>query len=167
MSHYKNSPKFPFWHFSSAFVHSKWKRSSLRSQCWMRLFLWFSNTVYCCEYVPICARVPSRESLLYCIEKVSKNSTSSCWWSPKPSYRFGSIYGLLETSVKNGNSETANHIDFSFYNWTEKSIIIYWFACSNNYYAKSCRSQYYIKCNWMNNVLYSLIVYFFSAFCWK
>ena len=30
-----------FWHF----VHSKCKRSSLRSQCWMRLFLWFSNTV--------------------------------------------------------------------------------------------------------------------------
>ena len=27
------------------FVHSKCKRSSLRSQCWMRLFLWFSNTV--------------------------------------------------------------------------------------------------------------------------
>ena len=26
-------------------VHSKCKRSSLRSQCWMRLFLWFSNTV--------------------------------------------------------------------------------------------------------------------------
>ena len=23
----------------------KWKRSSLRSQCWIRLFLWFSNTV--------------------------------------------------------------------------------------------------------------------------
>ena len=27
-------------------VHSKCKRSSLRSQCWMRLFLRFSNTVY-------------------------------------------------------------------------------------------------------------------------
>ena len=27
------------------FVHSKCKRSSLRSQCWTRLFLWFSNTV--------------------------------------------------------------------------------------------------------------------------
>ena len=31
----------------STFVHSKCKRSSLRSQCWMRLFLWFSNTVMC------------------------------------------------------------------------------------------------------------------------
>ena len=29
-----------------SFVHSKCKRSSLRSQCWMRLFLWFSNTVH-------------------------------------------------------------------------------------------------------------------------
>ena len=29
----------------TTFVHSKCKRSSLRSQCWMRLFLWFSNTV--------------------------------------------------------------------------------------------------------------------------
>ena len=34
-----------FCHFSLTFVHSKCKRSSLRSQCWMRLFLWFSNTV--------------------------------------------------------------------------------------------------------------------------
>ena len=31
-----------FWHFWLTFVHSKCKRSS---QCWMRLFLWFSNTV--------------------------------------------------------------------------------------------------------------------------
>ena len=35
-----------FWHFSWTFVHSKCKRSSLRSQCWMRLFLWFSTTVF-------------------------------------------------------------------------------------------------------------------------
>ena len=34
-----------FWHFWLTFVHSKCKRSSLRSQCWMRLFLWFSNTM--------------------------------------------------------------------------------------------------------------------------
>ena len=33
-----------FWHFQFTFVHSKCKRSSLRSQHWMRLFLWFSNT---------------------------------------------------------------------------------------------------------------------------
>ena len=36
-----------FWHFKLTFVHSKCKRSSLRSQCWMRLFQWFSNNVYC------------------------------------------------------------------------------------------------------------------------
>ena len=35
-----------FWHFQLTFVHSKYKHSSLRSQCWMRLFLWFSNTVH-------------------------------------------------------------------------------------------------------------------------
>ena len=34
-----------FWLFELTFVHSICKRSSLRSQCWMRLFLWFSNTV--------------------------------------------------------------------------------------------------------------------------
>ena len=34
-----------FWYFQLTFVHSKCKGSSLRSQCWMRLFLWFSNTV--------------------------------------------------------------------------------------------------------------------------
>ena len=33
------------WHFQWTFVHSKCKRSSLRSQCWMRLFLRFSNTI--------------------------------------------------------------------------------------------------------------------------
>ena len=36
---FKNSPNWPFfWHFQLTFVHSKWKRSSLRLQCWMRLF---------------------------------------------------------------------------------------------------------------------------------
>ena len=44
---FKNSPKWTiFCHFPLTFVHSKRKRSSLRSQCWMRLFLWFSNTVF-------------------------------------------------------------------------------------------------------------------------
>ena len=38
-----------FWFFKLIFVHSKYKRSSLRSQCWMRLFLWFSNTVLQCQ----------------------------------------------------------------------------------------------------------------------
>ena len=33
------------WHFWLTFVYSKCKRSSLRSQCWMRHFLWFLNTV--------------------------------------------------------------------------------------------------------------------------
>ena len=33
-----------FWHFLLTLYHSKYKRSSLRSQFWMRLFLWFSNT---------------------------------------------------------------------------------------------------------------------------
>ena len=31
-----------FWPFWWTFVHSKCKCTSLRSQCWMRLFLWFS-----------------------------------------------------------------------------------------------------------------------------
>ena len=38
-----------FWHFLAfkwTFVHSKCKRSSLCSWCWMRLFGRFSNTVY-------------------------------------------------------------------------------------------------------------------------
>ena len=46
-SHFQKITKFDhFWHFSSTFVHSKCKCSSLRSQCWMRLFLWFSTTVH-------------------------------------------------------------------------------------------------------------------------
>ena len=36
-----------FGTFQWTFVHSKCKRSSLRSQYWMRLFLWFSNTLHC------------------------------------------------------------------------------------------------------------------------
>ena len=44
MSHFSFFTKMDhFWHFQWTFVHSKCKRSSLRSQCWMRLFLWFSN----------------------------------------------------------------------------------------------------------------------------
>ena len=40
------SPKWTiFWHFYLIFGHLICKRSSLRSQCWMRLFQWFSNTV--------------------------------------------------------------------------------------------------------------------------
>ena len=35
-----------FGHFYWTFVNSKCKRSSLRSQCWVRLFLWFSNTLF-------------------------------------------------------------------------------------------------------------------------
>ena len=35
----------PFWHFQLTFGHSKCKCSSLRSRYWMRLFLWFSNTL--------------------------------------------------------------------------------------------------------------------------
>ena len=37
------------WHFYYTFVHSKCKQSSLRLQYWMRLFLWFSNTVLILE----------------------------------------------------------------------------------------------------------------------
>ena len=33
------------WRYSALFMNSKCKRSSLRSQCWMRLFIWFFN--YC------------------------------------------------------------------------------------------------------------------------
>ena len=50
---FKNSPKWTlFGIFNSTFVHSKRKRSSLRSQCWMRLFLWFSNTVNLTNFLP-------------------------------------------------------------------------------------------------------------------
>ena len=46
-SSFQKVPKMDhFWHFLLTFVHSKCKCSSLRSQCWVRLFLWFSNTVY-------------------------------------------------------------------------------------------------------------------------
>ena len=39
---FENSPKLTY---QSTFVYSKCKLSSLRSQCWMRLFWRFSNTV--------------------------------------------------------------------------------------------------------------------------
>ena len=45
--------------FNMNFFTLKCKRSSLRSQCWMRLFLWFWNTVYTVQFkskklVPVC-----------------------------------------------------------------------------------------------------------------
>ena len=39
-----------FWHLWFTYVHSNCKHSSLRSQCYMRLFLWFSNTVPRCNF---------------------------------------------------------------------------------------------------------------------
>ena len=42
-----------FWHFYWTFVHSKRKCSSLRSQFSMRLFLWFSNTLFFCPHVTL------------------------------------------------------------------------------------------------------------------
>ena len=55
-----------FWHFELTFVHSKCKRSSLRSQCWMRLFLWISNTV------PLREQIYLRSS---CKRKVESDAT--------------------------------------------------------------------------------------------
>ena len=43
---FKNSPNWTiFWHFWLTFGHSKCKHSSLRSQCWMRLFVGFSSSI--------------------------------------------------------------------------------------------------------------------------
>ena len=42
---FKTCQNWPFLAFFMTFCPLKCKRSSLRSQCWMRLFLWFSNTV--------------------------------------------------------------------------------------------------------------------------
>ena len=65
----------PFSAFLIYFVGSKCKRSSLRSQCWMRLFLWFSKTVL---YFISCP-------LLYCsgsgISKISQPNSFACNWS--------------------------------------------------------------------------------------
>ena len=41
-----------FWQFWWTFLHSNCKRSSLRSQFWMRLFMWFSTTVRDIEFLP-------------------------------------------------------------------------------------------------------------------
>ena len=50
------------------------KRSSLRSQCWMRLFLWFSNTVHYREINPT-TWIPSGEwSLKMDFRAKQKNS---------------------------------------------------------------------------------------------
>ena len=44
-----------FHQFWLIFVHSKCKLSSLPSQCWMRLFLWFSNTVFQVAHAQQCS----------------------------------------------------------------------------------------------------------------
>ena len=53
------------WHFSLTFVHSKGKRSSLRSQCWMRLF---------CDSQTLCSCLSV--SYVYL-----KNSNIENWWN--------------------------------------------------------------------------------------
>ena len=53
------------------FVHSKCKRSWLRLQCWMRLFLWFSNTVFSVfQYSKLVSSLP----LAFCIFRHFFNS---------------------------------------------------------------------------------------------
>ena len=70
-----------FCHFWWIFVHSKCKRSSLRSQCWMRLFGWFSNTV---SQVILCF-VQTSHSLQNGMLSIAVKSTQSkdisfAWW---------------------------------------------------------------------------------------
>ena len=63
-----------FWHFQWTFVHSKCKRSSLRSQCWKRHYLWFSNTVrsqkrptwFVLETPRRCFLVQSTNDVIFC-----------------------------------------------------------------------------------------------------
>ena len=49
-----------------SFVHSNCKRSSIPSQCWLRLFMWFSNTV---------VRVGSIQKIF----NLDTNFKTSCW----------------------------------------------------------------------------------------
>ena len=56
-----------FWHFWLTFVHSKCKRSSLRSQCWMRLFLWFSNTVNVDSYQALFCLLCWSDARYFCL----------------------------------------------------------------------------------------------------
>ena len=76
------------WHFHSTFVLLKCKRSSLRSQCWMRLFLWFSNTVYSqvsiclktlclTKYFVICHTLHVLNSSVLCSKNFKKEQNSS------------------------------------------------------------------------------------------
>ena len=59
-----------FWYFKMNFCPLQWKRSSLRSQCWMRLFLWFSNIL--CNWLTV-KNFPI-ESIVCLPKTVSKGS---------------------------------------------------------------------------------------------
>ena len=57
------------------YIDSKCKRSSLRSQCKMRLFLWFSNTVKCTEYYSMMAKGTSlAESFVFLVQFYASGS---------------------------------------------------------------------------------------------
>ena len=95
------------------FVHSKCKCSLLRSQCWMRLFLWFSNTVHLCIFflllflLLICNLLTafkasfildqlSLNNLKKSRKSVGSNNAKKCWfWAQKS---WSSIWNSLTFS---------------------------------------------------------------------
>ena len=74
-----------FWHLELTFDHSNCKRSLLRSQCWMRLFLWLSNTVLHLGIAlhlmsPVKCR-STKATFIYCTTKV--DTRGDTWKNPR------------------------------------------------------------------------------------
>ena len=84
------------WHFILTFVLSKCKRSSLHSQCWMRLFLWFSNTVklfsFCwCVIVWFSMGFAKVKALLFLTSTSFESASLLSNLTPAPTFHFYSI----------------------------------------------------------------------------
>ena len=76
---FKNSPKSTiFGILKLTFVYSKCKRTSLRSQSWMRLFLWFSNTMVFEKYCKTTSSVIGPSFYCFCSRRLRR--LSNLYW---------------------------------------------------------------------------------------
>ena len=85
-----------FGYFWWTFVYLKCKHSSLRSQCWMRLFLWFSNTVklfsFCwCVIVWFSMGFAKVKALLFLTSTSFESASLLSNLTPAPTFHFYSI----------------------------------------------------------------------------
>ena len=84
----QNSQNWRFLAFLWTFGHSKCKRISLRSQCWMRLFLWFSNTVH--------------NQYIFKVQRCRKGHLIFCFWQTLQNFFLECTSSFLRRKMRKG-----------------------------------------------------------------